>query len=69
MSQGIITSLGADEGVIKSEEHGEIPFDISENFSDAEFNADDVNKEVEFTMTLVSPTGRSGSSAWHRGRV
>ncbi|KAM7385975.1 hypothetical protein PAMP_002008 [Pampus punctatissimus] len=56
---GIITSLGAEEGVIRSEEHGELPFDICENFSDTEFNANDVHKEVEFTMALVKTNKRA----------
>lgn len=41
------------EGVIKSEKHGELPFDIKENFSDVEFTAEDVNEEVEFTVIAV----------------
>lgn len=58
--QGTIVSLGADEGVIKSDQHGELPFDITENFSDTEFNADDVNQEIEFTVSQVSQTDRAG---------
>lgn len=52
--QGIIASLDAEEGIIQSDEHGEIPFDAAENFSDTEFMADDVGKQVEFTAILVS---------------
>lgn len=58
--QGIITSLGAEEGLVNSEEHGELPFDICENFSDAEFNTNDIHKEVEFTVALVSPITPAG---------
>lgn len=52
--QGTITSLGDEEGVISSADHGDIPFDTCENFSDTEFNPDDVGKEVEFTVMAVS---------------
>lgn len=51
--QGVIISLKDDEGVIKSDEHGELPFDTKENFSDVEFTAEDVNEEVEFTVITV----------------
>lgn len=53
LSQGVIVSLKDGEGVIKSEKHGELPFDIKENFSDVEFTAEDVNEEVEFTVITV----------------
>lgn len=53
LSQGVIISLKDGEGVIKSEKHGELPFDIKENFSDVEFTAEDVNEEVEFTVITV----------------
>ncbi|KAM9727785.1 uncharacterized protein ACNS7B_018142 [Menidia menidia] len=56
---GVITELGAEQGVIRSEEHGEISFDTNENFSDTEFRAEDLNKEVEFTMTLVKSNKRA----------
>lgn len=46
-------------GVLKSEKHGELPFDICENFSDTEFSSDDVHKEVEFTAIKVSPAERA----------
>lgn len=52
--QGIIASIGNEEGIIQSDEHGEIPFDVEENFSDTEFGADDVGQQVEFTATTVS---------------
>lgn len=54
--QGIITWLGADEGIVNSDEHGELPFGICENFSDTEFTATDIHKEVEFTVAMVSLT-------------
>lgn len=57
--QGIITCLGANEGIINSEEHGELPFDACENFSDTEFNSSDIHKEVEFTVAMVSRTSRT----------
>lgn len=53
LPQGIITTLKDGEGVIKSEKHGELPFDVKENFSDVEFTAEDVNEEVEFTVIAV----------------
>lgn len=52
-SQGVIISLKDGEGVIKSEKHGELPFDVKENFSDVEFTAEDVSEEVEFTVVTV----------------
>lgn len=51
--QGVIMSLTDSEGVIKSDEHGELPFDIKENFSDVEFTTEDINEEVEFTVVMV----------------
>ncbi|XP_023251427.1 uncharacterized protein LOC111646214 [Seriola lalandi dorsalis] len=56
VTSGIITYLGAEEGIVNSEEHGELHFDICENFSDTEFNANDIHKEVEFTTGIVSLT-------------
>ncbi|XP_018530342.1 uncharacterized protein LOC108882367 isoform X2 [Lates calcarifer] len=56
---GIITYLGAEEGIVNSEEHGELPFDICENFSDTEFNPSDIHKEVEFTTALVKSKKRA----------
>lgn len=53
LSQGVVISLKDGEGVIQSEKHGELPFDIKENFSDVEFTAEDVNEEVEFTVITV----------------
>ncbi|XP_077437965.1 uncharacterized protein LOC144061409 isoform X2 [Vanacampus margaritifer] len=47
---GVIKSLEGPKGVVTSDEHGELPFDICENLSDAEFDGQDVNKEVEFTV-------------------
>lgn len=52
--QGIITSLGPEVGILTSERHGKLPFDVCENFSDTEFNVDDLQKEVEFTTIQVS---------------
>lgn len=52
--QGVIISLKDGEGVVRSEAHGELPFDLKENFSDVEFTAEDVNEEVEFTVAAVS---------------
>lgn len=52
--QGVIRSLTECEGLLASEEHGELPFRLCENFSDTEFDARDVNKEVEFTLSQVS---------------
>lgn len=51
--QGIIISLKDGKGIIKSNEHGELPFDVKENFSDVEFTTEDVNEEVEFTVITV----------------
>lgn len=51
--QGVIISLKDGEGVIKSEKHGQLPFDIKENFSDVEFTAEDISEEVEFTVVTV----------------
>ncbi|XP_038154268.1 uncharacterized protein LOC119791943 isoform X3 [Cyprinodon tularosa] len=56
---GTITSLGDEEGVISSADHGDIPFDTCENFSDTEFNPDDVGKEVEFTVMAGEPDKRA----------
>ncbi|XP_061915339.1 uncharacterized protein si:dkeyp-121d4.3 isoform X1 [Entelurus aequoreus] len=56
---GVINSLGDSEGVLTCEEHGELPFDRSENFSDTEFSQDDVSKEVEFTVVLVKEKKRA----------
>ncbi|XP_053189481.1 uncharacterized protein LOC128373210 [Scomber japonicus] len=62
---GFIVSLDDIEGVIKSEEHGELTFDIKENFSDIEFTSEDINEEVEFTALLL----RSGKKAIRIRRV
>ncbi|KAM8852641.1 uncharacterized protein znf318 [Synchiropus picturatus] len=56
---GIIASLGPTEGLISSQEHGELPFDVCEHFSDTEFTASDVQKEVEFTVAEVSTRKRA----------
>ncbi|MEQ2185916.1 hypothetical protein GOODEAATRI_023035, partial [Goodea atripinnis] len=61
---GTIALLGDKEGVIGSANHGEIPFDICENFSDTEFNSDDVGKDVEFTVTAVSVATELTWSDW-----
>ncbi|XP_028983518.2 serine/arginine repetitive matrix protein 2 isoform X2 [Betta splendens] len=49
---GVITFLGPKEGILSSENHGELPFDVCENFSDSEFNSNDIDKDVEFTPTI-----------------
>lgn len=54
LPQGLIISLQGEKGVIKSENHGELPFEIQENLSDVDFTAEDVNEEVEFTVLDVS---------------
>lgn len=51
--QGVIMSLKENEGVIKSEEHGELLFELRENLSDIDFTEEDVNEEVEFTVIMV----------------
>lgn len=51
--QGVILRLKDGEGVVRSEKHGELPFDTKENFSDVEFTAEDVSEEVEFTVVRV----------------
>ncbi|XP_053731678.1 uncharacterized protein si:dkeyp-121d4.3 isoform X2 [Synchiropus splendidus] len=56
---GVIASLGPTEGLISSQEHGELPFDVCEHFSDTEFTASDVQKEVEFTVAEVSTRKRA----------
>lgn len=53
LPQGVIISLKDGEGVVKSEKHGELPFDIKENLSDVEFTVEDINEEVEFTVITV----------------
>lgn len=50
----MITWLSGDEGIVNSANHGELSFDTCENFSDSEFSSEDVHKEVEFTLALVS---------------
>ncbi|XP_029282079.1 uncharacterized protein LOC115004560 isoform X3 [Cottoperca gobio] len=56
---GIITFLGPQEGIISNKEHGEIPFDVSENFSEVKFNSSDIHKEVEFTVMQVKSGKRA----------
>lgn len=56
---GIVTKLGPEEGIVNSEEHGEIPFDTKENFSDSEFSSTDIHKEVEFTLAQVKMKKRA----------
>uniref|UniRef100_A0A3Q2GFG1 Uncharacterized protein n=1 Tax=Cyprinodon variegatus TaxID=28743 RepID=A0A3Q2GFG1_CYPVA len=51
--KGVIMSLKENEGVIKSEEHGELLFELRENLSDIDFTEEDVNEEVEFTVIMV----------------
>ncbi|CAL9683581.1 unnamed protein product [Knipowitschia caucasica] len=56
---GVMKSLNALEGVLTTEEHGDLLFDKRENFSDTEFNDDDLNTEVEFTMIEVKSKKRA----------
>ncbi|KAM8858723.1 uncharacterized protein AB9W97_019153 isoform 2-T2 [Spinachia spinachia] len=56
---GIVTFLGPEEGIVNSEEHGELPFDICENFGDAKFNSSDIHKEVEFMVAMVKSEKRA----------
>ncbi|XP_037321498.2 uncharacterized protein si:dkeyp-121d4.3 [Pungitius pungitius] len=56
---GIITFLGPEEGIVNSEEHGELPFDICENFGEVEFNSGDIHKEVEFMVAVVKSKKRA----------
>ncbi|KAM9808410.1 uncharacterized protein si:dkeyp-121d4.3 isoform X1 [Syngnathus typhle] len=56
---GVIKRLSGSEGILTCEEHGELPFNLCENFSDTEFDAQDVNKEVEFTLTQVEDEKRA----------
>uniref|UniRef100_A0A3Q2XBV5 Uncharacterized LOC109509975 n=1 Tax=Hippocampus comes TaxID=109280 RepID=A0A3Q2XBV5_HIPCM len=56
---GVIRSLTESEGILASEEHGDLPFRLCENFSDTEFDAQDVNKEVEFTLSQVADEKRA----------
>ncbi|XP_072309580.1 uncharacterized protein [Eucyclogobius newberryi] len=57
--RGIVKKLVAGKGVITTKEHGNIPFNKKENLSDTELNANDVNKEVEFTLTQVKNKKRA----------
>lgn len=52
-AQGTIITLKDEEGVLRSEKHGELSFDVKENFSDIEFTEEDINEEVEFTVLPV----------------
>nr|XP_040035294.1 uncharacterized protein si:dkeyp-121d4.3 isoform X1 [Gasterosteus aculeatus aculeatus] len=56
---GIVTFLGPKEGIVNSEEHGELPFDICENFGEVKFNSGDIHKEVEFTVAMVKAEKRA----------
>lgn len=63
--QGVIISLKDNEGIIKSDQHGQLPFHVTENFSDVELTTDDINEEVEFTVIMVRlhlPTQRSSKT-------
>lgn len=51
--QGVIVSLKENEGIIQSEEHGELQFETRENLSDVDFTEEDINEEVEFTVLPV----------------
>lgn len=62
--QGVVISLIDNEGIIKSDEHGELPFDIKENFSDVEFTTEDINEEVEFTVVTVRFLSSSKAFYW-----
>ncbi|XP_062256816.1 uncharacterized protein si:dkeyp-121d4.3 isoform X3 [Platichthys flesus] len=56
---GIITYLGSEEGIVNTNDHQELPFDVCENFSDSEFNSSDIHKQVEFTTTLINMKRRA----------
>ncbi|XP_053292014.1 uncharacterized protein si:dkeyp-121d4.3 isoform X1 [Pleuronectes platessa] len=56
---GIITYLGSEEGIVNTDDHEELPFDVCENFSDSEFNSSDIHKQVEFTTTLINMKRRA----------
>lgn len=51
--QGVIFSLKDTTGIIKSDEHGDLPFETGENLSDIEFTEEDISEEVEFTVIQV----------------
>ncbi|XP_063731679.1 serine/arginine repetitive matrix protein 2 isoform X5 [Eleginops maclovinus] len=53
--QGVILSLEDGRGLIRSQEHGELPFNCRENFSDVDFTSEDVGEEVEFTLITTGP--------------
>ncbi|XP_061693309.1 uncharacterized protein si:dkeyp-121d4.3 [Syngnathoides biaculeatus] len=63
--KGVIVSLGEVDGVIKADPHGDLPFDLKENFSDVDFTPEDVNEEVEFTLHEL----RAGNRAIRIRRV
>lgn len=63
----MITWLSGDEGIVNSAVHGELSFNTCENFSDSEFSSEDVHKEVEFTLALVST--RSENPMKRRGKT
>ncbi|MEQ2252072.1 hypothetical protein ILYODFUR_017936, partial [Ilyodon furcidens] len=63
--KGIIISLKENEGVIKSEEHGELLFETKENLSDVDFTEEDINEDVEFTLITL----RAGKRALRIKRV
>ncbi|KAM6922319.1 uncharacterized protein PEZ65_010742 isoform 1-T1 [Lycodopsis pacificus] len=56
---GLITFLGPEEGIVNSEEHGELRFDICENFSEIKFNSSDIHKEAAFTVATVKSEKRA----------
>nr|XP_033933136.1 serine/arginine repetitive matrix protein 2 [Pseudochaenichthys georgianus] len=57
--KGMVTFLGPEEGILHNEDRGELPFDLSENFSDVQFSSQDIHKEVEFTVSLVKSQKRA----------
>ncbi|XP_028323961.1 uncharacterized protein LOC114476556 isoform X2 [Gouania willdenowi] len=57
--RGVIASLEGKEGVLKTYELGELPFDICENFSDTDFFEEDLQKEVEFTVLTENSKKRA----------
>ncbi|XP_063731676.1 uncharacterized protein si:dkeyp-121d4.3 isoform X2 [Eleginops maclovinus] len=57
--RGTITFLGPEEGILRSEDHRELPFSLLENFTDVEFSSRDIHSEVEFTVTLVKSQKRA----------
>ncbi|KAJ3610490.1 hypothetical protein NHX12_022582, partial [Muraenolepis orangiensis] len=47
---GVLTSITETKGLIASEKHGELTFELKENLSNVDFTSEDVKEEVEFTV-------------------